>query len=172
MNVGLTLGDVIYNALCKSAAPLTRVEITQATGLSRATIRKPLLQMIRAGYLIQEVDTTTAGVEWISVNKDLPRVRRVPVVVPEPEPVVVPEPEPEPKPEPEPEPEPKPKPKRVVDKSTIGIDPMQEMYLQGYSEGYHAAMQISQREAFREGKRSVARKIATMLNIDMERILG
>lgn len=163
-----TIADKIYNTLSNRAGPLTRAEIVVSTGISRDAIRKPLAQLLKAGYLLRDMDEADTGIEWISVNPHCPRVKPEPVTAPEPEPVTAPEPEPEPVPAPEPV----VKAKATVDKRTIGLDPLQEAYLQGYSEGYHAAMQISQREAFTEGKRSVARKIAALLNIDTQRILG
>ena len=56
-------------------------------------------------------------------------------------------------------------------KAVAAENGINEEYLRGYNRGYYDAMQISQKEAFIEGKRSVARKIAAILNIDMSHLL-
>lgn len=171
MSGGASVPDRIVEVLNSRALPLTRAELAMAMGMKREAIRKSIARMVSTKQLLVELDEQ--GVEYISTNPENPRLISPPhpkkpkkvavkAAVPKPEPA----PEPEPEPEPAPEKTPKPTMKAAAKQAHVS-----EEYLRGYNRGYYDAMQLSQKEAFTEGKRSVVRKIANMLNIDMEHLL-
>lgn len=155
MSGGASVPDRIFKVLNSRALPLTRAELAKAMGMKREDIRKSISRLANTKHLLIELDEQ--GVEYIRANPDSPRA----------DPYVAPEP----KPEPIPEPPPPPTPPQPTLESVAKEIRVSEEYLRGYNRGYYDAMQISQKEAFTEGKRSVIRKIANMLNIDMEHLL-
>ena len=165
MSGGASVPDRIFEVLSNRALPLTRAELAMAVGLTREAIRKPISRMVSAKQLWVELDEQ--GVEYITTNPDNPRLISPPHPKKPKKPKKTTTPEAQPSPVPEIPQAPEPSIEKVA--KTIHVS---EEYLRGYNRGYYDAMQINQKEAFTEGKRSVVRKIANILNIDMERLLG
>lgn len=156
MSGGAPITNRIFELLNTRALPLTRTEIATSMGVKREDIRKTLKRLLDTKYLVSEFDSN--GIEYITTNPNKPKQSTAKGAKPAKE-------------KPKAKVAPKPITEEDAMKAVAAENGINEEYLRGYNRGYYDAMQISQKEAFIEGKRSVARKIAAILNIDMSHLL-
>jgi hypothetical protein len=145
-----TRNDLIYDRVKKASDGITKAELTMSLKLNNDQIRKPLYEFIKKGIL--RTVTDSMGVTRYVVNDT------------EQEQI-----------QPAPPPPARPAPLSDVDiamaEATDEIGKLQDDYMRGYNRGYWEAMKHNHNEAFTEGKRSVVRKLARLLDIDVERLL-
>ncbi len=148
-----TRNDLIYARVKKAADGVSKAELAMSLKLSNDQVRKPLYEFIKKGML--RTVTDSMGITRYVIN-DKPQ-------------------EVTPTPPPAPPPPAPPAPISDVDiamaEATDEIGKLQDDYMRGYNRGYWEAMKHSHNEAFTEGKRSVVRKLARLLDIDVERLL-
>jgi hypothetical protein len=144
---------LIYARVKKAADGVSKAELAMSLKLSNDQVRKPLYEFIKKGML--RTVTDSMGITRYVIN-DKPQ-------------------EVTPTPPPAPPPPAPPAPISDVDiamaEATDEIGKLQDDYMRGYNRGYWEAMKHSHNEAFTEGKRSVVRKLARLLDIDVERLL-
>lgn len=145
-----TRNDLIYDRVKKAADGISKAELAISLKLSNDQVRKPLYEFIKKGIL--RTATDTMGVTRYLIND----TKQEPI-------------------QPAPPPPARPAPISDVDiamaEATDEIGKLQDDYMRGYNRGYWEAMKHSHNEAFTEGKRSVVRKLARLLDIDVERLI-
>jgi predicted ArsR family transcriptional regulator len=149
-----TKNELIYDRVKRAADGVSKAEIAMSLGLTNDQVRKPLYEFVKKGVLRTVVDSM--GVPKYLIAIEPPK-------------------ESTPTPTPTPTPPPQPRPLSDVDiamaEAADAAGKIHDEYMRGYNRGYWEAMKHSHNEAFTEGKRSVVKKLARMLDIDVERLL-
>lgn len=145
-----TKNELIYDRVKRAADGVSKAEIAMSLGLTNDQVRKPLYEFVKKGVLRTVVDSMGVPKYVIAVG---PVEESTPT----------------------PTPPPQPRPLSDVDiamaEAVDAAGKLDDEYMRGYNRGYWEAMKHSHNEAFTEGKRSVVKKLARMLDIDVERLL-
>lgn len=143
-----TRNELIYDRVKRAADGVSKAELAMSLGLTNDQVRKPLYEFVKKGVLRTVMDS-------MGVPKYLLAI--------------------EPTKESSHTPPPQPRPLSDVDiamaEATDEVGKIHDEYMRGYNRGYWEAMKHSHNEAFTEGKRSVVKKLARLLDIDVERLL-
>lgn len=143
-----TKNELIYDRVKRAADGVSKAELAMSLGLTNDQVRKPLYEFVKKGVLRTVVDSMGVPKYLIAI---------------------------EPPKESPPPPPPQPRPLSDVDiamaEATDEVGKIHDEYMRGYNRGYWEAMKHSHNEAFTEGKRSVVKKLARILDIDVERLL-
>lgn len=142
-----TRNELIYDRVKKAADGISKAELAMSLGLTNDQVRKPLYEFVKRGVLRTVMDSMGVPKYLIAVE---PVGEKIPKVV-------------------------TPPPVSDIDiamaEATDEFGKIHDEYMRGYNRGYWEAMKHSHNEAFTEGKRSVVKKIAKLLDIDVERLI-
>ena len=142
-----TRNELIYDRVKKAADGISKAELAMSLGLTNDQVRKPLYEFVKKGVLRTVMDSMGVPKYLIAVE---PVEEKIPKVV-------------------------TPPPISDMDiamaEATDEFGKIHDEYMRGYNRGYWEAMKHSHNEAFTEGKRSVVKKIAKLLDIDVERLI-